>query len=124
MRKSRSKKTIITEIAESLGWGADFDEQKNARTSKIERYVEFSQYSPAGQDFSFCVWYDKLGEIPRKVFDYWQDYDIDEEVKMWLEAKANGVGGVPCARVLVHDQEDIQNMIYDLWSALREHVKG
>lgn len=116
---SKSKSQRIVDVAESLGWTVKFHKQTRWSDGKTEKYVEFSQYSPAGQDFSFEVFYDNLGEIDEKVFEFWQNYDIDEEVEMWLEAKRNGVSGVPSASVLVRDQEEIDKMIETLWSRLR-----
>ena len=85
-----------------------------------EKYVEFSQMSSAGEDFSFYVFYDRLEDIPREVYEYYDDFDVDDHVRMWLEAKKNGVGGVPNARVLVKDAEEIEEMILTLSMAIRD----
>ena len=39
---------------------------------------------------------------------------------MWIEARKNGVSGVPGTRELVHDAEDIDKMLQKLADALRE----
>ena len=48
------------------------------------------------------------------------DFDPDEHIEMWIEARKNGVRGVPSTRELLHDAEDIDKMLQELASALRE----
>ena len=114
---------VIIDIGENHGWTVRFNMQKipSADCEEIkEKYVEFYQESPAGQDFGFTVYYEELEDIAEKVFFYWQDYDIEEEVRMFLEAKQNGFAGVPDVVTLVKDQQEIENMIEELWEALRD----
>lgn len=111
-----SKKKII-DTAEELGWSVDFETQKYPG-KKPEKMVTFSQYSPAGEDFSFYETYESLPEIARQVYSYWQDFDVEEHVKMWLDAKANGVIGVPDVVTLVDDAREIETMLENLWYAL------
>lgn len=124
---TKSLKTVIEDVAESLGWTCRFGKQKSKRyisgkwdKEVTEKYVEFSQYSPAGEDFSFCIFYYRLSNIPMKIYDEYEEFDIDDHVRMWLEAKANGMRDVPNARVLVKDAEDIEQMILDLAAAIRD----
>ena len=124
---SKSLKTVVEETAEKLGWSCRFETQRRGRyhdgkwdREVTEKYVEFRQGSPAGEDFDITVVYDRLAEVPEKVYEFYQDFDVDEHVYMWLEAKQNGVGGVPSARVLVEDAEAIEQMLLDLSEALRD----
>lgn len=66
--------------------------------------VEIEWYSPAGEDFIICVGVEKF---PDEVLDYSDSFDVDEHIAMWIEAKQNGTQGVPGARQIVHDAEDI-----------------
>lgn len=111
---------IVSDIAERLGWRTCFETQTNWR-GQIETYAEFSQYSPAGEDFSFIVFYDKLTDIGREVMRYSYDFDIEEHVLMWLEAKRNGDSTVPDVVTLVDDARAIEKMIEDLADEL---IKG
>lgn len=79
--------------------------------------VELQKYSPAGEDFNICV---EVEDFPRAVAEYAADFDPDEHIEMWIEARHNGVKGVPSTRELVHDAEDIDKMLQELASALRE----
>lgn len=79
--------------------------------------VELEKYSPAGEDFIFCV--DK-DDFVRNVKEYAAGFDIDDHIAMWIEANQNGVSGVPSARVLVQDAEEIDDMLQELADALAE----
>lgn len=112
-----TKQTIIDK-AELLGWCVEFREQTNYRTKKQEKYAEFSKYSPAGEDFSFVAWYDKIADLPELVEEYYNGFDAEEHAGMWVEARRNGDSGVPSIRVLVEDADEIEKMLRDLSVAL------
>lgn len=67
--------------------------------------VELEWYSPAGEDFIVCV---KVENFP------------DEHIAMWIEAKQNGTKGVPGARQIVHDAEEIEKELDELAFELQE----
>ena len=97
----------LISVCESLGWSVYEDEESGE--------VELRKHSPAGEDFSFTVDADSfIGDI--KV--YYENFDVDEHVEMWIEAKQSGVPGVPSIKALVHDAEDIENMLEELVIAL------
>lgn len=77
--------------------------------------VEIGKYSPAGEDFSICVGVENL---PAEVRECAADFDIDEHIEMWIEARKNGTGGVPSTRELAKDAEDIDKMLQGLAAAL------
>lgn len=77
--------------------------------------VELEKYSPAGEDFIMCV---EVENFPQAVAEYAADFDIDEHIEMWIEARHNGVSGVPSTRELVKDAEDIDKMLQELAAAL------
>lgn len=79
--------------------------------------VELEKYSPAGEDLSMCL---EIENFPEAVAEYAAGFDIDEHIEMWIETKRNGTRGVPPARELVHDAEDIDKMLQELAAALAE----
>lgn len=79
--------------------------------------VEIEQYSPAGENFSFCV---EVEYFPARVMEYYMSFDIDEHVETWIEAKKNGTAGVPSAVTLVRDATAIDKMLEELADALAE----
>ncbi|MEG2678803.1 MAG: hypothetical protein RR949_02620 [Oscillospiraceae bacterium] len=95
------------EICEKLGW----------TFSVYTDCIELGKHSPAGEDFSFTV--DKDTFIDN-VKGYAASFDIDEHIGMWIEARKDGVGGVPSTRELVKDAEDIDKMLQELAAALFE----
>lgn len=100
------------DICEKNGWSYDFFAETNE--------VELSQSSPAGEDFSFIV---SLEDLPEKVHSFIFNFDVDEHVEMWIEAKREGVSGVPTTRELVDDAEAIEQMLEELSRALLDHKK-
>ena len=92
---------------------------KNQDWSVLDCYedgsIEIGKYSPAGEDFSICV---ETDNFPEAVSEYAANFDIDEHIEMWIEARRNGVSGVPSTRELVKDAEDIDEMLRELACAL------
>ena len=88
---------------EALGWNV---------TEYEKNEWNIAQYSPAGEDFSFSITHnDSIKDAILEIFCYAYNFDVDEHIEMWVEARNNGVSGVPNARTLVHDAEDIQEML-------------
>lgn len=79
------------------------------------------QYSPAGEDFFFAV---STKNFPKEIDEYADNFDPDEHIEMWIEARKNGVSGVPTTRELVHDAEEIQKMLKELAEALTADSKS
>lgn len=79
--------------------------------------VEIEWYSPAGEDFIIRVGVEKF---PDEVLDYSDSFDVDEHIAMWIEAKQNGTQGVPGARQIVHDAEEIEKELDELAFELQE----
>lgn len=95
----------IREIAESLEW-------------TVKEYgdgtAEFSQYSPAGEDFSFYV---NAEKAETEIYEYYDNFDVDDHIEMWVKARENGTSGVPSIRRLVEDAEAISEMLKELAEA-------
>ena len=63
----------------------------------------------------------KLFVMAEKVEEYAQDFDVDEHVERWIDARKRGVSGVPSTiRELLEDAEAIQKMLNDLAEALNK----
>lgn len=103
----------IERVAEASYWGVRWDEDNIAG----EKCVEFSKYSPAGEDFSFEVWYLHVSEISDKIMEYYEGFDPEEHVMLW--ANSAGSNGVPSLRELMEDADAIEEMIRELAIALK-----
>lgn len=79
--------------------------------------VELEKFSPAGEDFIICV---SVENFPDAVVEYYESFDIDEHIEMWVEARRNGTTGIPSVRRLAIDAEEIDKMLEDLALALKE----
>jgi hypothetical protein len=110
MSEARSHKASlnpkIIEAAEKLDWTVKEYQDGTA---------EFSQYSPAGEDFSFTV---NTENAAQEIYEYYDNFDVDDHIEMWVEAKQNGVAGVPSIRRLVEDAEAISEMLKTLAGAV------
>ena len=87
---------------ETLGWDVYCDG---------DGWVELSQFSSAGEDFSFTVSENNLIE---DVKGYAESFDSEEHAAMWYDAGQSGVRGVPSLHELVEDADEIQEMLNDL----------
>lgn len=135
MMKTMMMKTMMTrkndmtierlvEIADELGWGVDLQEQTNWKNKdEIEKFAEFSQYSNAGEDFSFIAYYDGTAEsLVESVREQYEDFDVDEHASLWVEYR--GTRGIPNSiRTLVEDAEDIEEMIGELANELEKELR-
>lgn len=63
---------------------------------------------------------DQCSSFRDNLESYYENFDIDEHIEMWVEAKQNGVSGVPSIRELVDDAEEIEAMILKLLQTLQE----
>lgn len=103
-------KNRLIEKADELEWSVNIDGDD----------WEFEKYSPAGEDFIFTVSVDAPEEVWREVRRYANDFDTEEHIEMWVEAKKNLVSGIPSIRRLVEDADDIDKMLDELADALRD----
>ncbi len=101
--------------AEELGWTVKVygETYQNKRTAT---YAELYKNSPAGEDFSMSIEFGKEEQAEtfiRELDSYWNDFDVDEHVEMWLPSR--GKRGCPSSiKALVEDAEAIENMIEEL----------
>lgn len=72
-------------------------------------------FSHEGEDLSWTINKPKSAEdFARQVEEIAEDFDDEEHIKQWLEAKDNGVQGIPSIKALVHDAEWIQEKLNTL----------
>lgn len=78
---------------------------------------EIEQYSPAGEDFSFCITHNgSLEKAIEEICEYAMNFDQEEHIAMWLEARTvdNNRMNVPSPSELVEDAKAIQGMLDEL----------
>lgn len=105
--------------AEEMDWSFDvwIEGSRDSRT-----YAELGKYSPAGEDFSMIIDFDKDNQVEsflRNLRGYYEDFDVDDHAEMWLPSR--GKGGCPSSiKALVENAEAIENMILELLDTLEE----
>ena len=107
----------IISIAESLDWVVTNLEEAGFAVDDDATELEFSKYSPAGEDFSFTVGSDSPSVMIKEIRDYGYDFDTEEHIRMWINADTSGI---PDIKTLVDDADEIKNMIKDLADKLRD----
>lgn len=79
--------------------------------------AELEKYSPAGEDYSFCI---DCTDVAAEVRGHWRDFDPEDHIMDMVVAKRNGLAGVPDIKTLCHDADAIEEMIAELAEALEE----
>lgn len=77
--------------------------------------VDLEWYSPAGEDYIVTLGIDTFVE---DFTAHANEFDIDEHIAGWIQAKHDGASDVPNARILVHDAEDIADCLDSIVMAL------
>jgi len=101
----------LIEIAENLGWRVTYDMPDNGALYEMD----FAQYSPAGEDFSFYCSADTPEDMVSAIYDEYSNFNIDEHAVM-----CHGMRGAPNLHVLIHDAESIREMLFELHRELTE----
>ena len=108
----------ITEITEILGWSVDFSEPQNGKTD-----VNFAKYTSYGQDFNFSVELedDDMEAFIDNIYEYYENFDVDEEAYIWIGSDGHGKNGAPYHIAdIVKDMEEAEVMMADLYEAFRQ----
>ena len=121
-----AKKALIEEAAEELGWSTSYHSQRRGgkEDAELECYVEFSCYSPAGEDVGITEFFEDPAEISVGLYERYRDFDINEYVSRWLDAKEHGDKSVPDVETLVEDGRWQEQAILDLSNAIRDKING
>ncbi len=86
-------------------------ERLGRNVTVFKNEVELSQYSPAGEDFSFTA---NKKNFARSVKEYAEGFDADGHAEMWVE-NIHTVKGVPQSiRALIDDADAIKEMLTEL----------
>lgn len=88
---------------------------------------EFQNYSPAGWDFSFCVWTDDDGSaLAHDIFDYYDSFDVSAEANCWLDDEGHGKNGASYdMKDVYEDMEACKDMVEELYvyvEKMKEHI--
>ena len=84
--------------------------------------IEFSQYSPAGYDFDFCLENkETASELVEELDSYIEGYDPYYEANLWVGDDGHGRNGAPDnPRDIIADMEACKEMMKNLLEGWRE----
>lgn len=113
---------VITKIVDALKYisnGTDFSfDVSKEKNEEVELCAH--GYNPEGEDWCFDITIetpdteeDLIKNLCKEFWDLYNDYNIEENVYMWLEAKRNGISGVPEVVDLVHNEEYKERALRD-----------
>ncbi|MCR3569394.1 hypothetical protein K0B57_22720, partial [Salmonella enterica subsp. enterica serovar Montevideo] len=74
---------------EDLGWVVQSDTCITTDTGVCDREI--------------CIECNEPSELKGEIRSRYENFDVDEEAEMYIEAKQNGLKGVPSIRTLVND---------------------
>lgn len=114
----QAKRLSRSAQAETPAWV----EKMNDAFEQLDAHIEpesagcydVSFYSDAGEDFHTSVRADSAEDFAHAMYDEYQNFDTEEHVTSWLNAKESGTSGVPDVITLVHDAEAIEKWLEEL----------
>ena len=107
----------LIEAAEALDWRVTSGSDKHPDGS-VSPYLEFEQYTPAGENFIFTAWGETAEEIAKSALEYAESFDMTEHVRLNIGAR-----GAPDAYTLAVDAQEIHTMLNTLAERLLEVKK-
>ena len=111
----------LDEISERTDFSFKIDVERNG---EITLYMQGD--NPCGEDWCETLTIQNpktktelIESVFNEVCDCYNAFDIEENVRLMLEAKANGFSGVPGVVDLVHNEEYKENALYEFSEKLR-----
>ena len=130
MKKIQNKELeVFLNISEELGWNYTIWNEPESNYGgwhhNERNYVELSKYSPAGEDFSMIIDFDKedaVNSFLENFREYKDSFSSDEHAEMWI--KSRGTSGIPKSiQVLLDDAKAIKQMLFELWNKLYDTLQ-
>ena len=111
----------LDEVSEGTGFSFKIDVEKNG---EITLYMQGD--NPENEDWCETLTIQNpktktelIESLYNEVAQAYECFDIEENVRLMLEAKANGFSGVPGVVDLVHNEEYKENALYEFSEKLR-----
>ena len=120
------KKEKLEKYLDELSEGTDFSfRTSEVQNGEIELYMQ--GYNPEREDW-FTEFIIKNPNTKKELieilyetlWEFYNDFDIEEETYLMLEAKRNGLRGVPNVVDLVHNEEYKENALKEFAEKLRD----
>lgn len=103
--ENEDEKGLYVVASETLTDYINSLEMNGVQAEQLEDGKTEIAFTNVNQDFRF-----EINNV-HDIYNYYVNFDVDEEVEMWLEAKRNGLQGVPSARELVFEESIIEETL-------------
>lgn len=81
----------------------------------------FGKYSPAGQDWNIEIYADNIEDLPVRLFEQYDDFDVSYETYLWLDETGHGKNGAPYdMKDVYEDMMVCKEYIYELYKIVIE----
>jgi len=113
----------IIDTAEELGWSCEIEKIKetNPRAGAPYKYYEvrFSEFTTRNQDVNVELQVESLDDLAGELYQYWQNYDVDEETALWIGPDGHGQNGAPYHITdILKDMEEVEQDLEDLYKEI------
>ena len=100
----------IEKAAEDAGWNVTINKDKDGYSVAFHMYTD-----TAGQDVNVELQVAKLEDLKHEVYEYWQNYDVDEETSLWIGPDGHGKNGAPYHITdIVKDMQEVDDSLEKL----------
>ena len=97
-------KKVIEKIRTYTDWNIDYDGE----------FISLENWSPAGENLIIEFNCNSKKDFIDEIKSTYENFDVEDHVRMWLNAKRGGTQGVPDVVTLVDDAREIEKMYKDL----------
>ena len=116
----------LEKYLDELSEGTDFDFRiSEIKNDEVELYMQGD--NPCNEDWCTEITIknpkakkELIKTLHEKMWELYNNFDVEEETYLMLEAKRNGLQGVPDAVDLVHNEEYKQNALKEFAEKLRD----
>ena len=116
----------LEKYLDELSEGTDFDFRiSEIKNGEVELYMQGD--NPCNEDWCTDITIknpktkkELIDTLHEKMWEFYDDFDVEEETYLMLEAKRNGFQGVPDVVNLVHNEEYKENALKEFAEKLRD----
>ena len=125
MRTDKLEK-YLDELSDGTDFSFEISEIKN---NKVELYMQGD--NPCDEDWGTEITIktpktkkELIEALHKKIWELYDNFDVEEETYLMLEAKRNGFQGVPDVVDLVHNEEYKENALKEFAEKLRDLLEA
>lgn len=106
----------IEQATDNAGWNVTIEKDKQGYSVAFQMYTD-----TAGQDVNVELQVAKLDDLKHEVYEYWQNYDVDEEASLWIGDDGHGKNGAPYhISDILKDMQEVEDSLESLYDELNK----